>query len=91
MALLQALIRTARMVTHTPRLATGLPPDEEVYLDLPDDRLAPALAAAGLGDHRPGRPQWPGRSRAAGLHNVDARERAPDLEAGTHRRVWGAR
>lgn len=53
MALLQALIRTARMVTHTTRLATGLPPDEEVYLDLPDDRLAPALAAAGLGDHRP--------------------------------------
>ncbi|NEE34820.1 hypothetical protein G3M53_56450, partial [Streptomyces sp. SID7982] len=53
MALLQALIRTARMVTHTPRLAAGLPPDEEVYLDLPDDRLTPALAAAGLGDHRP--------------------------------------
>lgn len=53
MPLFQALIRTARMVRHTPRLATGLPPDDEVLLDVPDERLAPALVAAGRGDHGP--------------------------------------
>ncbi|MER6996312.1 hypothetical protein [Streptomyces sp. NPDC000410] len=53
MSLLRALISTARMVRHTPRLADGLPPDGEVLLDAPDDRLGPALVAAALGDHGP--------------------------------------
>ncbi|MBM7170354.1 hypothetical protein JQK87_18505 [Streptomyces sp. G44] len=41
------------MVRHTPRLAAGLPPDVDVLLDAPDERLAPALVAAGRGDHGP--------------------------------------
>ncbi|OAH14419.1 hypothetical protein [Streptomyces jeddahensis] len=51
MALLDALFRAARMARHTPRLAAGLPPDDEVLLDAPDDRLAPALVAAGRGEY----------------------------------------
>ncbi|MGP4002840.1 hypothetical protein [Streptomyces sp. 8N706] len=53
MVFLRALINTARMIRHTPGLAAGLTPDDEVLLDAPDERLAPALAAAGRGDHRP--------------------------------------
>ncbi|MFE0133180.1 hypothetical protein ACFWY6_16650 [Streptomyces sp. NPDC059037] len=53
MHLLRALIRTTRMVKHTPLLAAGLTPDDEVLLDVPDDRLGPALVAAGRGDHGP--------------------------------------
>ncbi|MFK4067945.1 hypothetical protein [Streptomyces sp. NPDC029674] len=51
--MLRAFIRTARMLRHTPRLAAGLPPDDEVLLDVPDERLAPALVAAGRGDYGP--------------------------------------
>lgn len=51
--MLRAFVRTARMLRHTPRLAAGLPPDEEVLLDVPDEQLAPALVAAGRGDHGP--------------------------------------
>ncbi|MFF3144783.1 hypothetical protein ACFVRU_24450, partial [Streptomyces sp. NPDC057927] len=47
MALLRAFIRTARMVKNTSRLAAGLPADDEVLLDAPDERLAPALVAGG--------------------------------------------
>lgn len=53
MPLLSAFIRTARMIRHTPGLAEGLPADDEVRLDVPDARLAPALAAARRGDHVP--------------------------------------
>jgi hypothetical protein len=53
MSLLRALIRTARMIRHTPLLADGLPPDEEVLLDAPDQRLGPALVAAALGEYGP--------------------------------------
>lgn len=53
MALLRALIRTARMARNTSRLAVGLPADDEVLLDAPDDRLAPALVAAGRGEYAP--------------------------------------
>ncbi|MEU6095512.1 hypothetical protein [Streptomyces sp. NPDC047079] len=53
MALLRAFIHRARMARTTPHLADGLPADDEVLLDAPDERLAPALAAAGLGDHGP--------------------------------------
>jgi hypothetical protein len=53
MAFLRALIRTARMVRNTPLLAVGLTPDDDVLLDAPDDRLGPALVAAGRGDYDP--------------------------------------
>ncbi|MFD7612493.1 hypothetical protein [Streptomyces sp. NPDC059828] len=53
MSLFRALISTARMVRHTPRLGDGLPPDESVLLDAPDGQLGPALIAAALGDHQP--------------------------------------
>ncbi|WP_069811835.1 hypothetical protein [Streptomyces sp. TP-A0874] len=53
MVFLRALVGTARMIHHTPRLAVGLPPDDQVVLEAPDDRLGPALTAAGRGDHRP--------------------------------------
>ncbi|MGW1881795.1 hypothetical protein [Streptomyces sp. NPDC001970] len=53
MSLLRALISTARMVRHTPRLADGLSPDDTVLLDAPDGRLGPALVSAALGDHEP--------------------------------------
>ncbi|MFF3657997.1 hypothetical protein [Streptomyces olivochromogenes] len=51
MALLRAFIRTARMVKNTSRLAAGLPADDEVLLDAPDERLAPALVAAARGEY----------------------------------------
>lgn len=53
MSLIRALIGTARMLRHTPRLADGLPPDDAVLLDAPDDRLAPALVSAALGEYQP--------------------------------------
>ncbi|MFF3888273.1 hypothetical protein [Streptomyces sp. NPDC001914] len=53
MALLSAILRTARMARHTSRLAAGLPADEEVLLDAPDHRLGPALVAAAQGDYAP--------------------------------------
>ncbi|XUL87518.1 hypothetical protein ACQ86D_13170 [Streptomyces galilaeus] len=53
MALLRAFIRTARMARNTSRLAAGLPADDEVLLDAPDDRLGPALVAAGRGEYGP--------------------------------------
>ncbi|MFI9649833.1 hypothetical protein ACIHAA_26540 [Streptomyces sp. NPDC052040] len=65
MALLHALSRTTRTARTartaltvrtapaSPRPADGLPADDEVLLDAPDERLAPVLVAAGLGDHRP--------------------------------------
>ncbi|MER6128984.1 hypothetical protein ABT173_41795 [Streptomyces sp. NPDC001795] len=53
MSLLRAFLRTARMVRHSSCLADGLPADDEVLLDAPDERLAPALVAAGRGDHGP--------------------------------------
>lgn len=51
MSLLRALISTARMVRHTPQLSAGLPPDDAVLLDAPDDRLGPALVSAALGEY----------------------------------------
>ncbi|MET9495264.1 hypothetical protein [Streptomyces sp. NPDC006552] len=40
------------MIRHTGALAAGLPPDDEILLDAPDERLAPALVAAGRGEYR---------------------------------------
>ncbi|WMX47537.1 hypothetical protein [Streptomyces roseicoloratus] len=53
MSLLRALIGTSRMVRHAPRLAAALTPDDDVLLDAPDGRLAPALVAAALDDPEP--------------------------------------
>ncbi|MFF9910980.1 hypothetical protein [Streptomyces sp. NPDC013457] len=53
MSLLRALIGTARMLRLAPRLDAALPPDDDVLLDAPDDRLAPALVAAALADPEP--------------------------------------
>ncbi|MEV0225895.1 hypothetical protein [Streptomyces sp. NPDC050704] len=53
MALLRAFLRTARMARNTSRLAAGLPADDEVLLDAPDERLGPVLVAAGRGDYGP--------------------------------------
>ncbi|MFF6774965.1 hypothetical protein ACFY8W_15570 [Streptomyces sp. NPDC012637] len=53
MSLLRALIGTSRMVRHAPRLAAALAPDDDVLLDAPDGRLAPALVAAALADPEP--------------------------------------
>ncbi|MEW2166338.1 hypothetical protein AB0912_25575 [Streptomyces sp. NPDC007084] len=53
MALLRALIRTARMARNTSRLGAGLPADDAVLLDAPDDRLGPALVAAARGEYAP--------------------------------------
>jgi hypothetical protein len=52
MASLRALFRsTRRATTASPRAAGPLPADDEVFLDAPDERLAPALVAAGRGEH----------------------------------------
>lgn len=55
MASLRALFRSARTARTTPRPALGplLPADDEVLLDAPDERLAPALVAAGQGEYQP--------------------------------------
>ncbi|MEU9984140.1 hypothetical protein [Streptomyces sp. NPDC050856] len=61
MTLLRALFRPARAARRPARLADapppetadGLPPDDAVLLDAPDERLGPVLVAAALGDHGP--------------------------------------
>lgn len=53
MALLPPFIRTSRMHRNDPYLARALPADDEVLLDAPDDRLGPALVAAGQGEYEP--------------------------------------
>jgi len=49
MALLPPFIRTSRMTRTAVHPAVALPADDEVILDAPDDRLGPALVAAGRG------------------------------------------
>ncbi|MBA2811965.1 hypothetical protein E0500_032760 [Streptomyces sp. KM273126] len=53
MASVRAFLRTARMIRNTPHLAAGLPADDDVLLDAPDERLAPVLVAAGRGEYAP--------------------------------------
>ncbi|MFB7585673.1 hypothetical protein [Streptomyces sp. NPDC056169] len=53
MSFLRAVIGAVRSARHTPRLAAGLVPDDDVLLDAPDERLAPALVAAALADPEP--------------------------------------
>ena len=54
MALLPPFIRVSRLsrtarTAAVPHPGAGLPADDEVLLDVPDDRLGPALVAAGTG------------------------------------------
>ncbi|MER7971305.1 hypothetical protein ABTX35_20295, partial [Streptomyces sp. NPDC096080] len=67
MALLPPFSRAARAPRTAPRRAVappagtarpspgglGLPADDDVLLDVPDDRLGPALVAAARGEHGP--------------------------------------
>ncbi|MFC8011390.1 hypothetical protein [Streptomyces cinereoruber] len=53
MSMFRALVGAARSARHAPRLAAGLVPDDDVLLDAPDERLAPALVAAALADPEP--------------------------------------
>lgn len=53
MAFLRALLSTARMIRHSSPLSAGLPADDAVLLDAPDEQLSPALVAAALGDPEP--------------------------------------
>ncbi|WP_449352128.1 hypothetical protein [Streptomyces shaanxiensis] len=46
-----ALLPPFRASRRPPYLTGGLPADDEVLLDAPDDRLGPALVAAGQGSH----------------------------------------
>ncbi|OKJ69103.1 hypothetical protein [Streptomyces sp. CB02261] len=52
-SLLRVLIGAVRTTRHAPRLAAGFVPDDDVLLDAPDERLAPALVAAALADPEP--------------------------------------
>lgn len=71
MALLRAFIRTARMARNTSRLAAGLPADDEVLLDAPDDRLGPALVGAGRGEYGPAAELLAATRAAAGWEDRD--------------------
>lgn len=71
MALLRAFIRTARMARNTSRLAAGLPADDEVLLDAPDDRLGPALVGAGRGEYGPAAGLLAATRAAAGWEDRD--------------------
>ncbi|MFE9993197.1 hypothetical protein [Streptomyces avermitilis] len=71
MALLRAILRTARMARNSPRLAVGLPADDEVLLDAPDEHLAPALVAAGRGEYEPAAELLAGSREAAEWENRD--------------------
>ncbi|MFJ3642188.1 hypothetical protein ACIPRD_20840 [Streptomyces sp. NPDC090108] len=51
MALLSALLRTARMTRRASLPDAPPPADDEAVLDAPDDRLAPALVAAARGEY----------------------------------------
>jgi hypothetical protein len=51
LSVLGAFVRTARMIRHLGPLGAGLPADDELLLDAPDEHLAPALVEAAAGSH----------------------------------------
>lgn len=53
MAFLRALLSSTHTLRCGPGLPSGLPADDEVMLDAPDERLSPALVAAALGEYDP--------------------------------------
>lgn len=105
MALLRTLLSAARVNARTkgkpPRLAAGPPagtaedpgldlPEDEVLLDAPDDRLAPALVTAAQGGHGPASSllaatregaEWERRDRYAARLAAIARSRPEWLRA----------
>ncbi|MFJ8196095.1 hypothetical protein [Streptomyces sp. NPDC096152] len=87
MALLPPFIRASRMSPPAPAVPVA---DDEVLLDAPDDRLAPALVAAAQGDFGPAagllattraRAEWEDRDRYALRLAAFARSRAGWLDA----------
>jgi hypothetical protein len=90
MSLLSALISTARMVRPTPLLTAGLPPDDAVLLDAPDQELAPALVSAALGGYEQAAELLAGTRKSAEWENRD--RYVIRLAAFAHRREeWLAR
>jgi len=97
MALLHPFSRTARTPRTTTRPAAsappadalGLPADDEVLLDAPDDRLGPVLVAAARGEYGPvsalltatrARAEWEYRDRYTRRLTAFARSRVEWLE-----------
>ncbi|WLW55778.1 hypothetical protein [Streptomyces sp. YU58] len=70
MALLPPFIRSTRMHRNDPYPAAG-PPADEVLLDAPDDRLGPALVAAGQGAYEPASALLAGTRADADWENRD--------------------
>jgi hypothetical protein len=90
MALLRMLLSGARLRGKPPRLAAGPSAEDEVLLDAPDDRLAPALIAAAHGGYAPAADllaatresaEWEHRDRYAARLAVIARSRPEWLRA----------
>ncbi|ANB05910.1 hypothetical protein SAM40697_1950 [Streptomyces ambofaciens] len=84
--MLRAFLRTAARARSR---ASRLVPDDDVLLDAPDDRLAPALVAAAHGEHAPvaallagtrAHAEWEHRDRYATRLAAFARSRAEWLE-----------
>ncbi|MFF2961309.1 hypothetical protein ACFVT1_20845 [Streptomyces sp. NPDC057963] len=84
MSFLRALLRTAGMIRRSPLGPAGLPADDAVLLDAPDERLSPALVAAALGEYEPAAKllattrdgaEWENRDRYLGRLVAFARSR----------------
>ncbi|MCT2545365.1 MULTISPECIES: hypothetical protein [Streptomyces] len=84
MPILRALLRVARAVRRPSQGPAGLPADDEVLLDAPDERLSPALVAAALGEYGPAAKlmattrdgaEWENRDRYLGRLVAFARSR----------------
>ncbi|MFE2932522.1 MULTISPECIES: hypothetical protein [unclassified Streptomyces] len=84
MPILRALLRVARAVRRPSQGPAGLPADDEVLLDAPDERLSPALVAAALGEYGPAAKlmattrdgaEWENRDRYLGRLVTFARSR----------------
>lgn len=71
MSLLRALLGPTCPVRPVAQPSYGLPPDDAVLLDAPDERLGPALLAAALGDHRPAARLMAGTRRSAAWEERD--------------------
>ncbi|MFI0978763.1 hypothetical protein ACH4SP_17395 [Streptomyces sp. NPDC021093] len=72
MSFLRALLSSARPARRSPEPGSGLPTDDDLLLDAPDERIAPALVAAAQGTYAPAsallaatreRAEWENRDR----------------------------
>ncbi|MFJ6698638.1 hypothetical protein ACIQM4_21540 [Streptomyces sp. NPDC091272] len=72
MSFLRVLLSSARRSRRSPELRSGQPTDDELLLDAPDERIAPALVAAAQGAYAPAaallattreRAEWEDRDR----------------------------